>query len=168
MKLFFLKLLWQIMPVALVLILLILLGFTWVYWLKDFWEDGSLKRLIATCLTALVICSCIIVLMGFSTQSKLPFGQKIEDISAEQATVKEQKQLRKKQEEKDKELVSELNSAITIANSQRTLLNEVAVKTITKDLLETYRAKISEITDPETRNEYAKRFDDIEIYFYTE
>ena len=96
------------MPVALVLILLILLGFLWFYWLNDFWEDGSLKRLIATCLSALVICSCIIVLMGFSNQSKLPFGQKIEAISAEQATVKEQKQLRKKQEEKDKELVSEL------------------------------------------------------------
>ena len=159
---------WQIIPVALVLILLILLGFAWVYWLKDFWEDGSLRRLLATCLTALVICSCIIVLMGFSTQSKLPFGQKIVAISAEQATVKEQKQLRKKQEERDKELVSELNSAITIANSQRTLLNEVAVEIITKDWLSTYRVKIGEIADPETRNEYAKRFDDIEIYFYAE
>lgn len=157
---------WQIIPVALVLILLIILGFVWFYWLKDFWEDGSLRRLIATCLTALVICSCIIVLMGFSTQSKLPFGQKIEAISAEQATVKEQKQLRKKQEERDKELVSELNSAITIANSQRTLLNEVAVETITKDWLATYRAKISEISDPKVHDEYAKRFDDIETYFY--
>lgn len=166
MKLFFLKLLWQIMPVALVLILLILLGFVWFYWLKDFWEDGSLKRLIATCLTALVICSCIIVLMGFSTQSKFPFGQKIVAISAEQATVKEQKQLRKKQEEKDKELVRELNSAITIANSQRTLLTEVAVETITKDWLATYRAKINEIADPKVHDEYAKRFDDIETYFY--
>ena len=166
MKLFLLKLLWQIIPVALVLILLILLGFVWFYWLKDFWEDGSLRRLIATCLTALVICLCIIVLMGFSTQSKLPFGQKIEAISAEQATVKEQKQLRKKQEERDKELVSELNSAITIANSQRTRLNEVAVKTITKDWLATYRAKISEIADPKVHDEYAKRFDDIETYFY--
>lgn len=154
------------MPVALVLILLILLGFVWFYWLKDFWEDGSLKRLIATCLTALVICSCIIVLMGFSTQSKFPFGQKIVAISAEQATVKEQKQLRKKQEEKDKELVSELNSAITIANSQRTLLTEVAVETITKDWLATYRAKINEIADPKVHDEYAKRFDDIETYFY--
>lgn len=159
---------WQIIPVALVLILLIILGFVWFYWLKDFWEDGSLRRLIATCLTALVICSCIIVLMGFSTQSKLPFGQKIEAISAEQATVKEQKQLRKKQEERDKELVSELNSAITIANSQRTLLNEVAVETITKDWLATYRAKINEISDPKVHDEYAKRFDDIETHFYTE
>lgn len=155
------------MPVALVLILLSLLGFVWFYWLKYFWEDGSLKRLIATCLSALVISLCIIVLMGFSTQSKLPFGQKIEAISAEQATVKEQKQLRKKQEEKDKELVSELNSAITIANSQRTLLNEVAVETITKDWLATYRTKISEIADPKVHDEYAKRFDDIETYFYT-
>lgn len=154
------------MPVALVLILLILLGFLWFYWLNEFWEDGSLKRLIATCLSALVICSCIIVLMGFSTQSKLPFGKKIEEISAEQATVKEQKQLRIKQEERDKELVSELNSAITIANSQRTLLNEVAVETITKDWLATYRAKISEIADPKVHDEYAKRFDDIETYFY--
>lgn len=157
---------WQIIPVALVLILLILLGFVWFYWLKDFWEDGSLRRLLATCLTALVICSCIIVLMGFSTQSKLPFGQKIVAISAEQATVNEQKQLRKKQEEKDKELVSELNSAITIANSQRTLLTEVAVETITKDWLATYRAKINEIADPKVHDEYAKRFDDIETYFY--
>lgn len=168
MKLFFLKLLWQLTPVALVLILLILLGFAWFFWLKAFWEDGSLKRLIAICLSALVISLCVIVLMGFSTQSKLPFGQKIEAISSEQATVKEQKQLRKKQEERDKELVNELNSAITLANSQRTLLNEVAVETITKDWLSTYRVKISEIADPETRNEYAKRFDDIEIYFYAE
>lgn len=156
------------MPVALVLILLILLGFAWSFWLKDFWEDGSLKRLIAICLSALVISLCMIVLMGFSTQSKLPFGQKIEGISAEQGIVKEQKQLRKKQEERDKELVSELNSAITIANNQRTLLNEVAVKTITKDWLATHRAKISEIADPKTHDEYDKRFDDIETYFYAE
>lgn len=154
------------MPVALVLILLILLGFAWFYWLKDFWEDGSLKRLIAACLSALVISLCVIVLMGFSTQSKFLFGQKIEDISAEQVVVKKQKQVKKQQEERDKELVNELDNAITVANTQRNLLNEVAVKTITKDWLATYKAKISEISDPKVHDEYAKRFDDIETYFY--
>lgn len=166
MKLFFLKLLWQIVPVALVLVLLILLGLIWVYWLKDLWKDGSLKRLLASCLTALVICSCMIVLMGFSTQSKLPFGKKIEEISAEQVVAKKQRKMQKQQEERDKELVDELDNAITVANTQRTLLNEVAVETITKDWLATYRAKISEISDPKVHDEYAKRFDDIETYFY--
>lgn len=168
MKLFFLKLFWQLFPVAIVLILLISLYFIWFFWLKKFWKSGALRRLLAVSVSALVICSCMIVLLGFSTQSKLPFGQRIAVISAKQATVKEQKQLRKKQEERDKELVSELNSAITIANSQRTLLNEVAIETITKDWLATYRAKISEISDPIVHDEYAKRFDDIETYFYTE
>lgn len=168
MKLFFLKLLWQIIPVALVLFLLILLGFTWVYWLKDLWKGGSLKRLLATCLSSVVVCSCMIVLMGFSTQSKLPFGQKIEAISAEQTVVKEQKKVLKQQEERDKELIHELNDAITVANTQRTLLNEVAVETITIDWIATYRAKISELSDPEVREEYATRFNDIETYFYAE
>ena len=166
MKLFFLKLLWQIMPVALVLILLILLGFAWVYWLKDLWKGGSLKRLLATCISALMVSFCMIVLMGFSSQSKLPFGQKIEAISAEQATVKEQNQLLKKQEERDKELIHELNDAITVANTQRTLLNEVAVETITTDWLASYRTKISELSDLEVREEYTQRFTDIENYFY--
>lgn len=156
------------MPVALVLILLILLGFAWAYWLKDLWKGGSLKRLLATCLSSLMISFCMIVLMGFSTQSKLPFGKKIEAISAEQTIVKEQKKVLKQQEERDKELIHELNDAITVANTQRTLLNEVAVETITTDWLADYRAKISELSDPEVREEYAKRFDDIENYFYAE
>ncbi len=168
MKLFFLKLFWQLLPIAIVIILLISLYFAWSFWLKDFWKAGALKQLLSACIFALVICSCMIVLMGFSTKSKPLFGQKIEAISTEQATVKEQKQLLKKQEERDKELISELNSAITVANSQRTLLNEVAVETITKDWLALYRANISKISAPETRNEYAKRFDDIETYFYAE
>lgn len=156
------------MPVALVLILLILLGFLWFYWLNDFWEDGSLKRLIAACLSALVVCSCVIVLMGFSTQSKLPFGQKIEDISAEQVVAKKQKQVQKQQKERDKELINDLDMAILVANNQKLLPNEVAIETITTDWLALYRTKISEIDDPEIRNAYAKRFDTIETYFYTE
>ena len=156
------------MPIAIVLILLILLGFAWFYWLKDFWKEGSLKRLLATCVSALVICLCILVLMGFSTQSKLPFGQKIKNISAEQVVAKEQKQVIQQQEERDKELISDLDNAILVANNQKILTKDVAVETITTDWLATYRAKISEISDPEARTSYAERLTDIETYFHTD
>lgn len=97
----------------------------------------------------------MIVLLGFSTQSKLPFGQRISVISAEQAVVKDQKQL-----------INDLDNAILVANDQKYIAEDVAIETITLDWLATYRAKIEKLSDPETRESYAKRFNNIEKYFY--
>lgn len=155
MKLFFLKLFWQLLPIAIVLILLTVLYFVWVFWLKDFWKAGTLKRLFSACISALLLCSCMIVLLGFSTQSKLPFGQKINAISEEQDVAKAQK-----------EIVNKLDSAILVANDQKYRAEDVAIETITPDWLASHRAKIDSLSDPKIRESYAKRFDNIENYFY--
>lgn len=148
---------WQLFPVAIVLILLISLYFIWFFWLKNFWKSGALRRLLAVSVSALVICSCMIVLLGFSTQSKLPFGQRIAVISAEQAVVKDQKQL-----------INDLDNAILVANDQKYIAEDVAIETITPDWLATYRAKIEKLSDPEIRESYANRFANIENHFYTD
>jgi len=157
MKLFFLKLFWQLLPVAIVCILVFALYGAWLLFLKDFWQSGALKRLLAVSFSALVICSCMIVLLGFSTQSRLPFGQKIALISAEQAIVKEQK-----------ELIEELESAIDVANDQKYMNEDVALETITPDWLVTYQDKIIDLSDPIEQKSYEKRFSNIENYFYPE
>lgn len=157
MKLFFLKLFWQLLPVAIVCILVFALYGAWFLLLKDFWQSGALKRLLAVSFSAIVVCSCMIVLLGFSTQSKLPFGKRIVVISAEQAIVKAQKQL-----------VNELDSAILVANDQKYIAEDIAVETITPDWIATYRAKINELSDLEIRESYEKRFTNIENYFYPE
>ncbi|MBM6616061.1 hypothetical protein JTF06_14350 [Desemzia sp. RIT804] len=155
MKLFFLKLFWQLLPVAIVCILVFALYGAWFLFLKDFWQSGALKRLLAVSFSAIVVCSCMIVLLGFSTQSRLPFGQKIASISADQAVVKEQK-----------ELVKELDSAIDVANDQKYIAEDLAVETITPDWIATYQDKINDLSDPEVRERYKKRFTTIENYFY--
>ena len=157
MKLFFLKLFWQLLPVAIVCILVFALYGAWLLFLKDFWQSGALKRLLAVSFSALVVCACMIVLLGFSTQSKLPFGQKIALISAEQAIVKEQK-----------ELIQELESAIDVANDQKYVAEDVALETITPDWLATYQDKITDLSDPIEQKSYEKRFSNIENYFYPE
>lgn len=157
MKLFFLKLFWQLLPVAIVCILVFALYGAWFLFLKDFWQSGALKRLLAVSTSAIVVCSCMIVLLGFSTQSKLPFGQKIALISAEQAIVKEQK-----------ELIQELESAIDVANDQKYMNGDVALEIITPDWLATYQDKITDLSDPIEQKSYEKRFSNIEHYFYPE
>lgn len=157
MKLFFLKLFWQILPVAIVCILVFALYGAWLLFLKDFWQSGALKRLLAVSFSALVICSCMIVLLGFSTHSKLPFGRRVAVISAEQAVVKAQRQL-----------INDLDNAILVANDQKYITEDVAIETITSDWLATYRAKIENLSDPEIRESYAKRFSNIENHFYSD
>lgn len=155
MKLFFLKLFWQLLPVVIVCIVVFALYGAWFLFLQDLWKAGALKRLLAVSFSALVVCACMIVLLGFSTQSKLPFGQKIALISAEQAIVKEQK-----------ELIQELESAIDIANDQKYVAEDVAFETITPDWLATYQDKITDLSDPIEQKSYEKRFSNIEHYFY--
>lgn len=155
MKLFFLKLFWQLLPVAIVGILVFALYGAWFLFLKDFWQAGALKRLLSVSFSAIVVCACMIVLLGFSTQSKLPFGQKIVLISAEQAIVKEQK-----------ELIQELESAIDVANDQKYMAEDIALETITPDWLATYQDKITDLSDPIEQKSYEKRFLNIEHYFY--
>lgn len=146
---------WQLFPVAIVGILVFALYGAWFLFLKDFWQSGALKRLLSVSFSAMVVCTCMIVLLGFSTQSKLPFGQKIALISAEQAIVKEQK-----------ELIQELESAIDVANDQKYVAEDVALETITPDWLATYQDKITDLSDPIEQKSYENRFANIENYFY--
>ena len=81
----------------------------------------------------------------FLLNQNYPFGQRIDDISAEQAVVKAQKQL-----------VKELDSAILVANDQKYLDEDVAVETVIPDRIAIYRAKINELSNLEIRESYAK------------
>lgn len=99
----------------------------------------------------------MIVLLGFSTHSKLPFGRRVAVISTEQAVVKAQRQL-----------INDLDNAILVANDQKYIAEDVAIETITPDWLATYRAKIENLSDPEIRESYAKRFANIENHFYSD
>lgn len=167
-ELFFSKLFWQVIPFPLVALLVVLLVVLWRFWLVDWWRKRGIKRVVTTSLTSLVLCFGVIVLLGLSPQSKLPFGQKIEAIKIEQEEVKEQKRVQKEQEERDRELIKELLEAINVANTLRPQLNELATQTITIDWLATYRAKISDLSDLEERESYTKRFEAIEHHFYPE
>lgn len=165
-ELFFSKLFWQGIPFPLVALLVVLLVVLWRFWLVDWWKKGGIKRVVTASVTSLVLCFGVIVFLGLSPQSKLPFGQKIEAIEMKQAEIREQKRIQKEQEERDRELIKELLEAINVANTLRPQLNELATQTITTDWLATYRAKISELSDKEERDSYTERFDTIERHFY--
>lgn len=165
-ELFFSKLFWQVVPFPLVALLLGLLTLLWRFWLVDWWKKGGKKRVATASVTSLVLCFGVIVLLGLSPQSKLPFGQKIEAISIEQAEIREQKRVQKEQEERDRELTKELLEAINVANTLRPQINEVAIQTITTDWLVLCRAKIKELSDKEERESYTRRFETIERHFY--
>ncbi|WP_238336980.1 hypothetical protein, partial [Carnobacterium inhibens] len=84
MGLFFMKLMWRILPV---LSVLVVMGCSYLIWrvkLYQWWNSGHLKRVSLVSLTSLVICFSVLLLLGYSTQSKLPFGSKIHEISAQQ------------------------------------------------------------------------------------
>lgn len=170
MGLFFMKLMWRILPV---LSVLVVLGCSYLIWrikLHQWWDSGHLKRVSLVSLASLVICFSVLLLLGYSTQSKLPFGSKIQEISAQQQTVKEQKQALEAEkvanEEKDDQIKLQLEAALDVADGERiflTVKNESTI--ITEDWFLENQQLIDQLSEDTDREEYTNRFESVRDVF---
>ena len=170
MGLFFMKLMWRILPV---LSVLVVLGCSYLIWrvkLHQWWDSGHLKRATLVSLASLVICFSVLLLLGYSTQSKLPFGSKIQEISAQQQTVKEQKQAIEAEkvatEEKDNQIKEQLEAALDVADGERIFLTEKNESTIITEgwFLENQQL-IDQLSEDTDREEYTNRFESVRDVF---
>lgn len=170
MGLFFMKLMWRILPV---LSFLVVLGCSYLIWrvkLHQWWNSGHLKRVSLVSLTSLVLCFSVLLLLGYSTQSKLPFGSKIQEISAQQQTVKDQKQAIEAEkvvtEEKDNQIKEQLEAALDVADGERIFLTEKNESTIITEawFLENQQL-IDQLSEETDREEYTNRFESVRDVF---
>lgn len=170
MGLFFMKLMWRILPV---LSVLVVLGCSYLIWrvkLHQWWNSGHLKRVSLVSLTSLVLCFSVLLLLGYSTQSKLPFGSKIQEISAQQQTVKDQKQAIEAEkvvtEEKDNQIKEQLEAALDVADGERIFLTEKNESTIITEawFLENQQL-IDQLSEETDREEYTNRFESVRDVF---
>ena len=170
MGLFFMKLMWRILPV---LSVLVVLGCSYLIWrvkLHQWCNSGHLKRMSLVSLTSLVICFSVLLLLGYSTQSKLPFGSKIHEISAQQQTVKEQKQALEAEkvatEEKDDQIEEKLEAALDVADKERIYLTNKNESTIiTEDWFLENKQLIDQLSEDTDREEYTNRFKSVRDVF---
>lgn len=170
MGLFFMKLMWRILPV---LSVLVVLGCSYLIWrvkLHQWWNSGHLKRMSLVSLTSLVICFSVLLLLGYSTQSKLPFGSKIQEISAQQQTVKDQKQAIEAEkiatEEKDDQIEEQLEAALDVADKERIYLTNKNESTIiTEDWFLENKQLIDQLSEDTDREEYTNRFKSVRDVF---
>jgi len=170
MGLFFMKLMWHILPV---LSVLVVLGCSYLIWrvkLHQWWNSGHLKRMSLVSLTSLVFCFSVLLLLGYSTQSKLPFGSKIQEISTQQQTVKEQKQEIEAEkvatEEKDDQIEEQLEAALDVADKERIYLTNKNESTIiTEDWFLENKQLIDQLSEDTDREEYTNRFKSVRDVF---
>ena len=170
MGLFFMKLMWRILPI---LSVLVVLGCSYLIWrvkLHQWWNSGHLKRVSLVSLTSLVLCFSVLLLLGYSTQSKLPFGSKIQEISAQQQTVKEQKQAIEAEkvatEEKDDQIEEQLEAALDVADKERIYLTNKNESTIiTEDWFLENKQLIDQLSEDTDREEYTNRFKSVRDVF---
>lgn len=121
-------------------------------------------------LTSLVICFSVLLLLGYSTQSKLPFGSKIQEISAQQQTVKDQKQAIEAEkiatEEKDDQIEEQLEAALDVADKERIYLTNKNESTIiTEDWFLENKQLIDQLSEDTDREEYTNRFKSVRDVF---
>ena len=161
---------WRILPV---LSVLVVLGCSYLIWrvkLHQWWNSGHLKRVSLVSLTSLVLCFSVLLLLGYSTQSKLPFGSKIQEISAQQQTVKDQKQAIEAEkvvtEEKDNQIKEQLEAALDVADGERIFLTEKNESTIITEawFLENQQL-IDQLSEETDREEYTNRFESVRDVF---
>lgn len=171
MGLFFMKFMWRILPV---LSVLVVLGCSYLIWrvkLHQWWNSGHLKRVNLVSLTSLVICFSVLLLLGYSTQSKLPFGSKIQEISAQQQTVKDQKQAIEAEkiatEEKDDQIKDQLEAALDVADSEVNIvgISGIVSTIITEEWLSENQQLIDQLSDETDREDYMNRFKSVRDVF---
>ena len=171
MGLFFMELMWRILPV---LSVLVVLGCSYLIWrvkLHQWWNSGHLKRVSLVSLTSLVLCFSVLLLLGYSTQSKLPFGSKIQEISAQQQTVKEQKQAIEAEkiatEEKDDQIIEQLEAALDLADNELNIvgINDSVSTLITEEWLSDNQQLIDQLSDKTVRKDYVNRFESVRDVF---
>lgn len=113
----------------------------------------------------------MLLLLGYSTQSKIPFGSKIADISAEQQAIKEEKLAIEAEkvatEEKDDQIKDQLEAALDVADSELgVVVIENQVSTIvTKEWFAENQQLSDQLSDDIARKEYTSRFEAIKYYF---
>lgn len=105
----------------------------------------------------------MLLLLGYSPQSKLPFGSKIQEISAQEQTVKEQKQALEAEkaatEEKDDQIEEKLEAALDVADKERIYLTNKNESTIiTEDWFLENKQLIDQLSEDTDREEYTNRF----------
>lgn len=171
MGLFFMKLMWRILPI---LSVLVVLGCSYLIWrvkLHQWWNSGHLKRVSLVSLASLVICFSVLLLLGYSTQSKLPFGSKIHEISAQQQTVKEQKQALEAEkvanEEKDDQIKLQLEAALDLADNELNIvgINDSVSTLITEEWFSDNQQLIDQLSDGTDREDYMNRFESVREAF---
>lgn len=171
MGLFFMKLMWRILPV---LSVLVVLGCSYLICrvkLHQWWYSGHLKRVSLVSLASLVICFSVLLLLGYSTQSKLPFGSKIQEITAQQQTVKEQKQALEAEkvanEEKDDQIKLQLEAALDLADNELNIvgINDSVSTLITEEWLSDNQQLIDQLSDGTDREDYMNRFESVREAF---
>lgn len=170
MELFFMKLMWRILPVLSVFVVLGCCYLIWRVKLHQCWNSGHLKRVSLVSLASLVICCNVLLLLGYSTQSKLPFGSKIQEISAQQQTVKEKKQTIEAEkvatEEKDDQFKEQLEAALDVADGERIFLTDKNESTIiTEDWFSKNQQLIDQLSEDTDREEYTNRFESVRDVF---
>ena len=149
------------------------MGCSYLIWrvkLYQWWNSGHLKRVSLVSLTSLVICFSVLLLLGYSTQSKLPFGSKIHEISAQQQTVKKQKQALEAEkvanEEKDDQIKEQLEAALVVADKERIYLTNKNESTIiTEDWFLENKQLIDQLSEDTDREEYTNRFKSVRDVF---
>ena len=149
------------------------MGCSYLIWrvkLYQWWNSSHLKRVSLVSLTSLVICFSVLLLLGYSTQSKLPFGSKIHEISAQQQTVKEQKQALEAEkvatEEKDDQIEEQLEAALDVADKERIYLTNKNESTIiTEDWFLENKQLIDQLSEDTDREEYTNRFKSVRDVF---
>ena len=150
-----------------------MLGCSYLIWrvkLHQWCNSGHLKRMSLVSLTSLVICFSVLLLLGYSTQSKLPFGSKIQEISAQQQTVKDQKQAIEAEkiatEEKDDQIEEQLEAALDVADKERIYLTNKNESTIiTEDWFLENKQLIDQLSEDTDREEYTNRFKSVRDVF---
>ncbi|WP_187949231.1 hypothetical protein, partial [Carnobacterium inhibens] len=122
-------------------------------------------------LTSLVICFSVLLLLGYSTQSKLPFGSKIHEISAQQQTVKKQKQALEAEkvanEEKEDQIKLQLEAALDLAHNELNIvvINDSVSTLITEEWFSDNQQLIDQLSDVTDREDYMNRFESVREAF---
>lgn len=113
----------------------------------------------------------MLLLLGYSTQSKLPFGSKIQEISAQQQTVKDQKQAIEAEkiatEEKDDQIKDQLEAALDVADSEVNIvgISGIVSTIITEEWLSENQQLIDQLSDETDREDYMNRFKSVRDVF---
>ena len=161
---------WRILPVLSVLVVLVCSYLIWDVKFRHWWKSGHLKRVSLVSFVSLVVCFSVLLLLGYSTQSKIPFGSKIADISAEQQLIKEEKQRIEAEkvatEKKDDQIKDQLEAALDVADKERIYLtnkNESAI--ITEDWFSKNQQLIDQLSEDTDQEEYTNRFESVRDVF---